>query len=918
MPEEQKTGIEEQHQADPRQTQAGYFRILVLAPALGVMAGFGLFLLLLWRFGQRQFMVVASALLLSLICIWLFYVLTRRGRAATGGGFLLAGLLAAYAGVEFSLSGLSLVIAIGGGVLVLLAGVLALPRRFWVWGLSLGIFLSAIWSINQFEPSVRLPASQFPITQWYLLGVSGFLLVTLVGIALWQLSMVSLRTRLLIASILLVVIPLGILGAVATFVGSQAAHERAMIDLQSIISTRSLLIRDWMTDLNKNLSIEVERDRGVGHLLTLVQSAPGARNYEAAHEAQMRRFMDSLQLRGVFDELMILDRRGLVVLSSNRENVDRLLFNQEFFKTGLQEEYMGVMRTRSTIDPIEVIVSMPILDENGRAWGVIVGRAGTQHIRRVLISRENLGTTGEVYFVDTQKTLLTPLRFRESPPVGTTISTEAVSAGLTSSGTGVRTYENYLGYPVIGAFRWVPELDVLLIAEQQLSEINRQTSELTILNASLAVIMILLAITAALWVTQSISRPMMILDRTAQSIAAGNFDMRVPEDRKDEIGRLAISFNLMTAQLRNFITSLEERVQERTRAVERRSAQIATAAEVGSIVASLNQLDLLLSQVTYLISDRFGFYHAGIFLIDENGEYAVLKAANSEGGKRMLARHHKLQVGHTGIVGYVTANRQPRIALDVGQDKVFFNNPDLPDTRSEMALPLMTGGELLGALDVQSREAAAFTVEDIEVLQLVADQLAIAIQNARLFEQSEAALEEARRAYGKLSLQGWINRLEEEGELAFLSADQGLSMASKDWRAESLQAVKIGQPVHGNGDGQTLALPIKVRDTVIGVLDTYKPIENGPWTQEELVALETIIEQIGVALESARLYEETQFRAQAERMLGEVTSRMRETLDVDSVLKTAARQMLSALELAEVEIRLGKPNESQENQNAHL
>jgi HAMP domain-containing protein len=210
--------------------------------------------------------------------------------------------------------------------------------------------------------------------------------------------------------------------------------------------------------------------------------------------------------------------------------------------------------------------------------------------------------------------------------------------------------------------------------------------------------------------TRLISNPITVLTNTAEKIAAGNFDLQARVESNDEIGLLANAFNMMTRQLRIFINELEDRVQARTKqlaeqndVLQYRSRQLQTISDVAGSVASTQALEVFLNRVTDLISERFGFYHVGIFLVDEGGEYAELRASNSEGGKRMLSRGHKLAVGQVGIVGFVTGNRQPRIATDVGQDAVFFNNPDLPDTRSEMALPLLSGEKVIGALDVQAQ-----------------------------------------------------------------------------------------------------------------------------------------------------------------------------------------------------------------------
>ncbi|NIV28909.1 MAG: response regulator [Anaerolineae bacterium] len=176
----------------------------------------------------------------------------------------------------------------------------------------------------------------------------------------------------------------------------------------------------------------------------------------------------------------------------------------------------------------------------------------------------------------------------------------------------------------------------------------------------------------------------------------------------------------------------------------RRATQLAAAAEVARDTTAILDVNQLLDETVHLISGQFDFYHAGVFLVDDAGEYAVLRAASSGGGQRMLKRGHKLAVGEVGIVGHVAARGEPRVALDVGEDAFHFANPELPRTRSEMALPLTSRGRVIGVLDVQSTEATAFTQEDVTTLQTMADQLATAIENARLFGEIRSTAERLR------------------------------------------------------------------------------------------------------------------------------------------------------------------------------
>ena len=249
--------------------------------------------------------------------------------------------------------------------------------------------------------------------------------------------------------------------------------------------------------------------------------------------------------------------------------------------------------------------------------------------------------------------------------------------------------------------------------------------------------------------------PVHSLTETATAIASGDLTQVAQVETEDEIGLLARAFNSMTSQLRELITTLEHRVSDRTRDIERRALQLQVAAEVSREASLFQEPELLLDHTVQLISKRFNFYHAGIFLIDDAGKSAVLRAASSEGGQRMLARGHQLEVGKVGIVGYVAGSGTPRIAHDVGADAVFFNNPDLPQTRSELALPLNARGKIIGVLDVQSTKPAVFSEGDVTTLQILADQVALAIDNSRLISETNQALQELRNLYALQVGEAW-------------------------------------------------------------------------------------------------------------------------------------------------------------------
>jgi GAF domain-containing protein len=358
-------------------------------------------------------------------------------------------------------------------------------------------------------------------------------------------------------------------------------------------------------------------------------------------------------------------------------------------------------------------------------------------------------------------------------------------------------------------------------------------------------------------------------------------------------------------------------LEERRRELERRTRYLEANAEVARDAVAVLDVQELLDRVVRLISRRFNFYHTGIFLIDPTGEWANLQAASSAGGHRMLGRGHRLEVGEEGIVGYVAQHGEPRIALDVGADAVFFDNPDLPETRSEVALPLRARGRILGVLDVQSVQPAQFSEEDTTVLQALADQIAMAISNARLFERVQESLEAERRAYSQLSGEAWREMLRTRSERGYRYVQGNvIPVNGRSGGEPSPFDTQVGATQSEDEAPEPLpeiSLPLRVRDQVIGHLKAHKPVDAGPWAAEEQELLEDLTEQLAQALESARLQQDAQRRAFRERLIGRVTARMRETMAIESVLQTAAQEVRQNLDLPEVVIQLRADEDGRES-----
>jgi GAF domain-containing protein len=358
--------------------------------------------------------------------------------------------------------------------------------------------------------------------------------------------------------------------------------------------------------------------------------------------------------------------------------------------------------------------------------------------------------------------------------------------------------------------------------------------------------------------------------------------------------------------------SLEQRVADRTRDLEARSLYLQAAVEVSRAATSVLDPQDLMWRVAMLIQERFDLYHVGVFQIDETGQWAEYHAGAGESGVPLAQEGFRLQIGGESLVGWCMAHAQARVMQDVSLETGRYEHPLVPHTRSEAALPLMARGQILGALSVQSERVNAFDEQTVDSLQTMVDQVAVALDNARLFAESQHALEATRRAYGELSRQAWSDLLRTRGDWGYVYTGRTVTPVQDEWQPEMVQAQQSGSMVQGEDSNKpVLAIPLQVRDQPIGVLGFSKGDGGGTWTVEETELIETLVRQLGVALESAQLFEETQRRAARERLTGEVAARIRETLDVDTVLKTAVEEIRQALGVPEVTVRLtAKPADS--------
>jgi len=590
---------------------------------------------------------------------------------------------------------------------------------------------------------------------------------------------VSIRTKLLLLSLALTLVPLIILAFISN------RFLRTSIEIQS---NESLRVAAEQTRFSVDNFIESNIDS-----LEIESTLGSIRNYLALETNERANSVEESALRSTLLSLQtkeqiyqpayaVLDLAGTVTYSTERSSFGTSEADTSYFQsvstTGISHVSPVEFPSNSSSGFIYFI--SPIKSESAQIVGYLRSRYDARILQSILDN--NLGLIGNRSYpilldenglrladgfspnsinhlvselpIETFDALLAKYRIPSTIPYEEIVIAQSDLSTALSEGSGISYYtanlqvqDKQIAHSATMVSTNSKPWSIAYLQDQSsltssLSEQNRLSTAISLLMAGIVSIFIIFA-------ASQFSKPIIEMTRAAEKIADGDLSVQATVTSGDEIGTLGTAFNSMTAQLKGLVDTLESRVRDRTQqlavqneSLQLRTRQLQTVADVARNIVSTREVDTLLDQVTRLVSDRFGFYHTGIFLLDENGEYAILRAANSAGGRKMLERQHRLRVGQVGIVGYVTGTGEPRIATDVGEDAVYFNNPDLPETRSEMALPLRLGGMVIGALDVQSTESNVFTEDDVTLFTTLADQISVAIENANAYEISQQTVEE--------------------------------------------------------------------------------------------------------------------------------------------------------------------------------
>jgi GAF domain-containing protein/HAMP domain-containing protein len=683
-------------------------------------------------------------------------------------------------------------------------------------------------------------------------------------------------------------------------------------ELSAMVSMKNSQVALTISTLEQDANLTLTDQLNDQRVQFLLLNQPDTPDYDANIQQVSDYLITQKSHNSEYEELILLNAEGKSLISTNPVNWGRDFSTFNFIhnaligvNSALDHDFPG------TTEKISFLLVRPITI-NGSFKGAIAARVSFDPIKQIMISKTGVGETAETYMISNVSGEIIPLTNtrHNTTEVNSLAAKETIVQGI-NSGTGV--YDNYIGTSVLGSYIRIPALKAAIIAEVEQQEVTSKTIRILVTNIIFGIFTALLAFSIVLITSRSISLPLVNLAEKATMLASGELSTRMIVDRQDEIGALASSFNAMASELQSLVKTLEQKVEDRTQDLQKQASYLRLAAEVARDSANTNNLNELLDRAAELIFDRFGFYHTGIFLLDERKEYAILQASSTEAGREMLARHHKLRVGKEGIVGNVAATGEPRIALDTGLDGVFFNNPLLPMTRSEMALPLKANEQLLGVLDVQSELPEAFTQDDISILQIMADQLALAIQRVRLSQEQEYNLRQFEDTSQNFTISSWQKFSQEKGFKPGYQFDGVKLIALETYPESSQETLRKGKsvilPADKDAKSTTLAVPLKLRDQILGVMNIS--YGAGVISPETINLAEEIASRLAVALENARLYSETQKQAVQTRAISEISNIITSSVNIENILRTAVQELGRINPDTEVTVRLHDGSENE-------
>ncbi len=819
--------------------------------------------------------------------------------------------------------GVSLFIALAAGLLISNIGLLLaaitilsislsagqlLPRKHVVWALVAG-FITGVFVgvLDQLYLPYRWEAAN-QNTPVVIVIVA--IIVVGYGYFLWRdFKNYSLRTKLIVTFVTVTLLSLGLLVFLNQLVTRQIlsnnANDRLLARAEEVASDIDLFIETNLNSIRTDSQVPVLRD--------YLELSPETRQQDIIKRIEVETFLRAFTGKNPIHiaSYALLDNQGRNIADTINNDVGLDESNQDYFKAavetgqpyvspviffedsgqaflyfsspiyGVADELLGVLRVRYRSAVLQELISANNSVSGEGSFGVLFDE-NYIHLAHgtdpdVIFKATGPLESDEIAALQANGRLpnLPPEELSTNLPDLVQKLDEANEDNPFFSATDVSTGDsinqvaavNVQNQPWTVAFFQPQEIFLALLNEQTRSTL-------------FAAIFVAFAVTAAAVVLgQVLTNPIIRLTNVAQEVTGGNLAVKAQVDSEDEIGQLSTAFNSMTRQLQNLIGSLEEQVQSRT-------FELALSMEVGQRAVAIRDLDNLLPTITEFIRERFNLYYVHIYFVDDLGQNLVIKYGTGTVGQALMERNHSLPIGLGSIVGQVAASSQPIVVSNTETSDIHQPNPLLPNTRSELAIPLIVEDKVIGVLDMQASQVNTFTSHNLTVFEAMATQLSISIDSAQqweLFQETQHKLEETLK---QTTHEQWAERLGGRREALGYAYD--------------LSAIKPLQSTDFYGG---VSAPVIVQNQPIGKLAVSVP-ENRKLSEDEVALLNSVAQQLAQKAENLRLFEETQQQATREQLARQITDKIRSSRDIETALNTAARELSAALGVTKAQVNL--------------
>jgi len=730
-----------------------------------------------------------------------------------------------------------------------------------------------------------------------------------------------------------------VLSVVVLLVNGALAAYTNYVAYQETIAIRQQLVAQ---EASKAVATSIEEK------FTGLETAVEFANPVLANADTRKTIMDSLLgLDPAFRQFALLNKQGTQLAQVSRSSPFlstqfALRLNGDALTQTLEgKRYISPVYIDDATSEPQIAIAIPINSILGDYQGTLVAEVNLKFMWD-LVDQLKVGETGYVYVVDNLGKLIAfgdTTRVLANENVGKIFEVNEFIKNpgeATDINTKVANYTGLLGKTVVGTYVPLGAPQWAVVTELPTDEANQPIFQSLVSSVATILVFAVLAGLAGIFLARRLSAPLVDLSNTATEVAGGNLSREAKVDGPAEIAQVATSFNAMTARLRDLIGSLEQRVAERTKALE-------TSSEVSRRLSTILNQKELVTEVVDQLNNAFGFYHTQIYFYNEANDSLVMAGGTGEIGEKMLAQFHKVAKGR-GLVGRAAESNQPVLVSDTSKNPEWLPNPLLPDTKSEMVVPISIGNRVLGVLDVQQNTTNSLKQEDVDSLQPIANQIAVAMQNIRQYENTQKIAADMNvvanvgivvstitetgnllQEVVELSKASFnlyhahIYMLNEAGDSLELTAGAGevgrqmvaekrsIPLASEQSLVARAARTREGVVVNDvtvaldflpnpllPDTRSEMAVPMIAADMVIGVLDVQSEIANR-FTDVDISIQTTLASQVAVALQNARSFSQTQRQAERETTVNLITQKIQSATSVQAALQIAVRELGHAL-----------------------